>query len=254
MGKHSFNRRGLIKTLSATAVSSSLSRSVHARKTTNVDVVVIGAGLSGLNAATILEEQGLKVAVVEGRSRVGGRVYSEDSIPGSPEVGANAILGGYARLTDLTPRFNIPLADNLKRATANRKKTLILNDTCIPESDWSSSNLNPFDDSSKMVMPWQYWGKLTGEKNPLTSLEDWLDPKFQKYDISIYDFLVNNGTSDEIIDLTYNTNTIFGTSAHDASLLQIFATEFFVKQQRSINKRVESGQFHSYINLGPSGD
>ena len=25
-------------------------------------------------------------------------------------------------------------------------------------------------------------------------------------------------------------------------------------QQRSINKRVESGQFHSYINLGPSGD
>ena len=39
----------------------------------DADVLVIGAGLSGLNAAMLLEEHGMKVLVIEGRDRVGGR-------------------------------------------------------------------------------------------------------------------------------------------------------------------------------------
>jgi len=41
---------------------------------TSADVIVIGAGMSGLNATRILEEQGLDVRVLEGRNRIGGRV------------------------------------------------------------------------------------------------------------------------------------------------------------------------------------
>ena len=35
------------------------------------DAIVVGAGLSGLNAAILLEEAGLDVLVLEGRNRLG---------------------------------------------------------------------------------------------------------------------------------------------------------------------------------------
>ncbi|KXL47315.1 hypothetical protein M433DRAFT_77061 [Acidomyces richmondensis BFW] len=41
-----------------------------------LDVIVVGAGLSGLQAALSCQQAGLKVAVVEARNRVGGKIWS----------------------------------------------------------------------------------------------------------------------------------------------------------------------------------
>ncbi|HAN23862.1 MAG TPA: putrescine oxidase, partial [Microbacterium ginsengisoli] len=41
------------------------------------DVVVIGAGAAGLTAAHELRRQGLSVAVLEARDRVGGRLWTD---------------------------------------------------------------------------------------------------------------------------------------------------------------------------------
>jgi monoamine oxidase len=46
---------------------------------------VVGAGLSGLNAALILERWGYEVRVIEAKERVGGRLWTLDHMPGSPE-------------------------------------------------------------------------------------------------------------------------------------------------------------------------
>ncbi|KAF6390456.1 monoamine oxidase B [Rhinolophus ferrumequinum] len=40
------------------------------------DVVVVGGGISGMAAAKLLHDNGLNVAVLEARDRVGGRTYT----------------------------------------------------------------------------------------------------------------------------------------------------------------------------------
>ncbi|KAM3287642.1 lysine-specific histone demethylase 1 1 [Capsicum chacoense] len=58
------------------------------------NVIVIGAGLSGLIAARQLISLGLKVVVLEGRARPGGRVRSKKMTGGQNGVAAAADLGG----------------------------------------------------------------------------------------------------------------------------------------------------------------
>ncbi|WP_147803866.1 flavin monoamine oxidase family protein [Alkalicoccus halolimnae] len=52
----------------------------------NKPVVIIGAGLSGLRAASLLAAKGIKCQVLEARDRVGGRVLSR-SDPARPDLG-----------------------------------------------------------------------------------------------------------------------------------------------------------------------
>ncbi|WP_051021052.1 FAD-dependent oxidoreductase [Synechococcus sp. PCC 6312] len=68
------------------------------REATNLDqiwdVIVIGAGVAGLAAARILQDQGQRVLVLEGRNRIGGRVWTNRSLDGLPlDLGASWIHG-----------------------------------------------------------------------------------------------------------------------------------------------------------------
>ncbi len=237
MNKTQIPRRSALLTVASAATAPK-----RGRTQPMTDVIVIGAGLSGLNATLLLEEQGLTVTLLEGRDRVGGRVYSLDHVPGSPEAGANAILGAYARIKDAAERFDISLVDHLPRATVNRTKTLVLNNEPVLPEDWPFSPRNVLPDDHRETMPWAYVPRTISPNNPLTSLEDVFDPAFTQYDKPVYDFLRDKGASDDAIDLAYNTNVIYGTSAHDASLLHMFADDFFIRQQVSMERRMFVGE------------
>jgi monoamine oxidase len=71
-------------------------------KASKTDVVVIGAGASGLAAARALQDEGFDVVVLEARDRVGGRVFTQrDAKTQYPiELGAEFIHGcGLPRAT-----------------------------------------------------------------------------------------------------------------------------------------------------------
>lgn len=59
----------------------------------SADVVVVGAGVTGLTAARILTNHGYSVIVVEARDRIGGRIHTERRDGYVTDVGASWIHG-----------------------------------------------------------------------------------------------------------------------------------------------------------------
>ncbi|KAG9252528.1 flavin-containing amine oxidase [Emericellopsis atlantica] len=74
------------------------------------DVLVIGAGLSGLQAAYSSQQAGLSVAVIEARNRVGGKVWSVPlaSADGVADLGAAWVnLNTQKRMAKYTKQFGL---------------------------------------------------------------------------------------------------------------------------------------------------
>ncbi len=114
------------------------------RALNNAQVVVIGAGLSGLHTALMLEEEGVDVQVIEGRMRAGGRLQTLYDIPGNPEAGGNSFGIGYARMIDAVERYGVEYQRN--RQSYLRGMELVIDDKLVPIKDWPNHPKNPLPD------------------------------------------------------------------------------------------------------------
>jgi monoamine oxidase len=76
-----------------------------------LDVIVIGAGISGLSAALLLSEQGMNVLVLEARDRVGGRTYTvrDPAYGGYTDLGGAYIGATQHRVVRFVRRFGLEL-------------------------------------------------------------------------------------------------------------------------------------------------
>lgn len=194
-----------------------------ARANEIADVVVVGAGLSGLNAALLLEEQGLSVIVVEGRTRPGGRLYTFDDVPGKPDGGGSGIGRGYARLVDTAQKLGVPLDPQRARTELARDDSLIaLKGQLILPNAWASHALNPYVGADRSVMPWLMAFQALRSPNPLPEAAAWRDPAFASSDVSVANYLTAKGWTPTQIQMAYATNPSYGNSGHDLTALMWF--------------------------------
>jgi len=238
----------MVKGLGALPVAAALPGvlgSGQARAQNRSKVLILGAGLSGLNAALLLEEQGADVLVLEGRQRVGGRVLSQRGVPGNPETGAETVGAGYARVIDACKRFNVGLIDLTPVQPFNNNRELVLDGQLITPADWPKHPLNPFPEGARTSMPWSYLSPVIGKNNPLKNADAWVDPANAKYDVSLHQWLTSLGVSDEIIELCWNTYPSHGNTADDVSASMVMFNATFIRIQMQL-----SGKTFGYAAVG----
>ncbi len=235
------SRRTLVKGMGALPLAAALGSALAAgpvRAQNRSKVIVIGAGMSGLNAALLLEEQGVDVQVLEGRQRVGGRVLSHRDVPGNPESGGTSFGAGYARVMDACKKFKVGTIDVTPIVPFFNDRELVLDGKLIPKAEWPMSPLNPFPAAFKQSMPWSYLNPIIGKNNPLKNADAWLDPTNAKYDVSLQQWLSSIGVSDEIIDLCWNNNPNYGTTAYDVSAMLALSGSTFAMMQAQLGGKV----------------
>ncbi len=212
-----------------------------------LDVLVLGAGVAGLQAAWLLEQQGLRVAVIEGRSKVGGRIVTLLDQPGYPEMGFNSMAQGYGRGIDAANRAGVELVEVGARFRTGKPPLLWMDGKPLTREEWARHPGNPFPDNLKMVQPAELVFKLVAERSPLKDWAAWADPANAALDVPLYDFLKAQGLSDAAIRLANDVSPYYGTNAWDVSALMLEFNDGFIKAQTSSGTQslaVKGGNIH----------
>ena len=195
----------------AAGLSGSCAKHLSGRK-----VVVVGAGLSGLNAALILERWGFEVQVVEARERVGGRIWTLDALPGSPEGGGNVMGANYGRVLKAAHDLQVPLRSPPRTLPSD----YFVDGQRIPRDDWASAEANPLPNAWRNIPPSRLMGKLNAS-NPLLQTRAWHDPTLMASDTSALSGLSALGFPDAAIRLI-GANNSYGNNLDETSLMSLY--------------------------------
>jgi monoamine oxidase len=171
-------------------------------------VIVIGAGISGLETALLLEARGFDVLVLEASNRIGGRLQTWTDLPGSPNAGGVQVGASYRRLRSRAAALNVQL---FAEPTAPRGNRIAIGNALIDPASWPASPLNPFPAAFKSATPASALFTTGARANPLVGFDDWRGAKGIAADVSAERFLQDLGFEAEacrLVDAGLNGNTL----------------------------------------------
>lgn len=233
--------------LAARKAKKAASPAVAPKKPGQSDVIVLGAGVSGLQAAWMLEQEGKSVTVIEARERVGGRIWTLLDQPGYPEMGFNSMAAGYGRGLDAAARAGVEMVEVGARWRSGPPPLLWINGKPMTRAEWAAFPGNPLPEKLKMLMPGEVVGKLVSDNNRLADWSSWHDPANAALDISLYEYLKAQGLSDAAIHLCNDIAPYYGVNAWDVSSLMMEYNDGFVKGQAAAGPEslsVKGGNIH----------
>jgi monoamine oxidase len=217
MRGNTISRRAILRAGAAAAGCAALPAWAQAGE--QVDVLVLGAGMSGLHAARMLQAAGATVAVLEGSPRIGGRVWTPRDVPGEPEFGAEQIGHGYGRVRANAADLGIALVPPRHGAMGETRlpKTAVSIGGRTPVLDWASSPDNRLAPGEKAISPLGLLSHYMLMGDPLTDLGDWRKPQFAPLDrMSVRDYCAHNGASAEALRLIEVTVPAWSASEANA--------------------------------------
>jgi len=220
----SLTRRRLVQ-LSASTLLGGLTLPLHASDK-KFDVIIIGAGLAGLQAARQLEKSAANYLLLEASARSGGRIWTLDDLDGAPEAGGSQVGINYSLFRDTAKQLGVTFDGGSGIA---KGMTFAVNNQLFNSENWATHPANHTGKTEKAIQPswllWQYLAKAPQLDNP----GSWNQEKFSALDIPLKQFLLQQGASAEAIrliscDLTGDIETI--------STLEVMRKLAIVQQSR----------------------